>query len=199
MPYKSRIPEGPGVDEASLEVFAKVAGWGARPAAMRVHRILKGVFQKGAKVLDMGTGPGTIPLQLKCQYPETQFIGLDISPEMLQKAAMSVERTARSVVFLGGDGEKLPFRDQTFDLIYMVTVLAEIPEPSRALQEAKRVLRDDGHLAVTEYLPDPDYPLRSTTIRWGKAAGFEEATKPRSSSLRDFWSYTVRFTKPVRA
>jgi hypothetical protein len=48
-----------------------------------------------------------------------------------------------------------------------------------------------GILAVSEFLPDPDYPLRSTTIRRGLAAGFE-----LDAALGNFWTYTVRFRKP---
>jgi len=55
----------------------------------------------------------------------------------------------------------------------MIAVLAEIPDRKRALLEMKRVLRDDGLLAIGEFLLDPDYPRRRTVIDWCKDAGFE--------------------------
>jgi len=55
---------------------------------------------------------------------------------------------------------KLPFDDNSFDVVYTVTVLQELPDKNRALKEMKRVLKPGGILAVTEFLPDPDYPLK---------------------------------------
>ncbi len=57
----------------------------------------------------------------------------------------------------------------------MVAVLGEIPDKQRALAEFKRVLKDDGYLAIGEFLPDPDYPRRSTVTAWCKEVGFELA------------------------
>ena len=53
------------------------------------------------------------------------------------------------------------------------------------------MLKPGGILAVSELLLDPDYPLRSTTVRIGAEAGFRpEAT------MGNLWNYTVRFRKP---
>jgi len=76
------------------------------------------------------------------------------------------------------------------DRVYMVTVLPEIPDRSRALREVRRVLKSGGILAVTEFLPDPDYPLRSTTIRICQNEGFVV-----DASSGNLWNYTVRFKK----
>ncbi len=54
-----------------------------------------------------------------------------------------------------------------------MAVLAEIPDRNKALLEIKRVLKDNGLLAIGEFLPDPDYPFRKTVIHWCKDAGFE--------------------------
>ncbi|MBI5401367.1 methyltransferase domain-containing protein, partial [Candidatus Wolfebacteria bacterium] len=85
----------------------------------------------------------------------------------------------------------LPFENNFLDLVYMITVLPEIPDRQKALAEIKRVLKPGGILAVTEFLPDPDYPLISTTIKQGKKAGFIF-----DKTAGNFWNYTVRFKKP---
>lgn len=54
----------------------------------------------------------------------------------------------------------------------MVTVFEEMPDQKTALQETKRVLKPGGLLAITEFFPDPDYPLKSTVIRKVEKAGF---------------------------
>ncbi len=47
-------------------------------------------------------------------------------------------------------------------------------------------------LAVTEYFPDPDYPIRSTVIKLGRWEGFM-----LDDTQGNFWNYTVRFKKPL--
>ena len=80
----------------------------------------------------------------------------------------------------------------------MVGVLGEIPDRNRALMEIKRVLKDDGVLAIGELLPDPDYPLRKTVIRLCNDAGFQQVdgyggihlsspALPRPDGLPYFW------------
>ncbi len=54
----------------------------------------------------------------------------------------------------------------------MVAVLGEIPDKQRALSEFKRVLKIEGLLAIGEFLPDPDYPLRKTVAAWCQESGF---------------------------
>ena len=73
----------------------------------------------------------------------------------------------------------------------MVAVLQEIPEKRKALIEIKRVLKPGGLLAITEFIPDPDYPLKSTTIQQCENAGFFFDTVEGS-----FINYTARFIKP---
>jgi len=65
------------------------------------------------------------------------------------------------------------------------------PDRSRALQQVRRVLKPGGILAVTEWLPDPDYPWKSTTIKMGREAGLVLDEAPGN-----IWHYTVRFRKP---
>jgi ubiquinone/menaquinone biosynthesis C-methylase UbiE len=86
---------------------------------------------------------------------------------------------------------QLPFEEGSIDLVYMITVLPEIPDQAKVLAEVRRVLKINGILAVTEFFPDPDYPLSSTTSRKGEKAGFDV-----EGVFGNLWTYTVRFRKP---
>jgi ubiquinone/menaquinone biosynthesis C-methylase UbiE len=70
----------------------------------------------------------------------------------------------------------------------MVSVFQEIPDRSKALLEIKRVLKDGGILAISEFFVDPDYPLRKTTVKQGVEEGFS-----LDKVFGSFWNYTVRF------
>ena len=87
---------------------------------------------------------------------------------------------------------ELPIEDASVDRAFLVTVLAEIPDPVRALREVYRVLKPGGLFSTTEDFMDPDYPRRSTTTGWARAAGLVSAGQHGS-----FWVYTLNFRKPV--
>ena len=154
MPNKSRISEGQAVDEASLELFSKVAGWGGCAASRRVRNILKGTFRNGAKVLDVGTGPGTIPVHLQRVYTDTCFMGLDVSAGMLKKADGHRKRMKVKTVFLSGNGETLPFRDYCLDVVTSFFTLHHMDQPEKFLKEANRVLKPDGRLLIIDFRRD---------------------------------------------
>ncbi|MFQ6086227.1 MAG: class I SAM-dependent methyltransferase, partial [Candidatus Bathyarchaeia archaeon] len=82
----------------------------------------------------------------------------------------------------------LPILSRSADRVFMVTVLAEIPDPPRALREFARILRSDGSLSTSEFFLDPDFPLRRTVTRWCHEAGFKEISRYGS-----FLDYTLNF------
>ena len=69
-------------------------------------------------------------------------------------------------------------------------VLQETPDRIKALIEIKRVLKPSSVIAVTEFLMDPDYPLKSTTINQLGDAGFAF-----QNVAGNVWNYTVTARK----
>ncbi|KYH38139.1 MAG: hypothetical protein AYL29_000910 [Candidatus Bathyarchaeota archaeon B24] len=98
-----------------------------------------------AIVLDAGCGSGL--LIEKLADTAGLIVGLDFSKAMLRIARDKFKQ--RNVALVRGDVEKLPFRDDVFDMVFMFTVLQNTPDPSAALKEAYRVLRRSGYLAVS--------------------------------------------------
>jgi len=149
----------------------------------------------GMRVLELGPGPGffTIEAARRVNYSESpgMLYCLDIEPAMIDRAKNKVTRyDLKNVVLMVGNGEWLPFKDGSLNLAYLVTVLGEIPDQSRALKELYRVLRPGGVLSISEYLLDPDYPLRKTTIAWARQAGFEPFQE-----YGNFFAYVVNFRR----
>ena len=153
-------------------------------------------IQPGMHVLEIGCGSGGYTTFVaRAVGPEGWVDALDIQPNMLAQIENKLKRPEfqdiNNITLHQASAYQLPFEDGELDLVYLIAVLAEIPDQIRALTEIKRVLKPGGILAVSELLPDPDYPLRSTTVRKGKKAGFVLA-----GLYGNFWTYTVRFCKP---
>ena len=132
-------------------------------------------IQPGLRVLEIGPGSGTYTLAAAERAGgEGSIVAMDIEPQVLTRLKHRLVDEKANNIHLGlADVHHLPFSDGSFDRIFMVTVIGEIPQPVKALQEFRRVLREDGLLAFSEFWPDPDCPLPSTIIRRANKAGFE--------------------------
>ena len=153
-------------------------------------------IRKGMRVLEVGCGSGAYTTFVaRVVGGGGKVYALDIQPEMLQqlqsKLAKPENEDIRNIELINSSAYELPFDDDSLDLVYMVTVLQEIPDRNKTLQQVRRVLKPGGILSVTEWLPDPDYPWKSTTIKIGREAGLVLDEAPGN-----FWHYTVRFRKP---
>lgn len=100
----------------------------------------------GEHVLDIGTGTGLVAHLVAPRVNPGTVIGIDLSDHML---ALARSKASKNVQFLGMAAEHLVFRPQTFDLVTMGEALAYLADPTTALEEANRVLRPGGRLAVS--------------------------------------------------
>jgi len=153
-------------------------------------------IQSGQRVLEIGCGSGGFTTFVaRVVGPTGHVEALDIQSGMLtqleRKLALPENQDIQNITLHQASAYELPFEDGVLDLVYLITVLPEIPDQSRALAEIKRVLKPGGILAVSELLLDPDYPLKGTTARRGEKAGFQV-----EGFYGNFWTYTVRFIKP---
>ena len=154
-------------------------------------------IKRGMTVMDLGCGSGAFTsFVARVVGEEGKVYAVDIQPAMLKqlerKLAKAENRDVRNIELKQASAYDLPFADASLDLVYMVTVLQEIPDRGRALREIGRVLKAGGILSVTEFLPDPDYPWRSTVIKVCQREGFI-----LDGNLGNLWNYTVKFKKPA--
>ena len=93
-------------------------------------------------VLDLGCGTGESVDLFRSLEPRVSWTGADIdeSPEV-------AERTRSDARFVTFDGERLPFGDASFDLVYCKQVLEHVRRPAPLLAEVSRVLRPGGTFA----------------------------------------------------
>ena len=93
------------------------------------------------KVLDLGCGTGVILKEISSINSDVELFGLDLSENMIAKAAQRLGTTANLSI---GDAENLPYADNTFDLVCCVESFHHYPNPKKALSEINRVLKNGG-------------------------------------------------------
>ena len=129
------------VPDSAVESFAGVAN----PFSL-------GRLQSGERVLDLGCGAGTDSLvAARMVGPEGHVTGIDMTPEMLDKARRSAAAMgAENVEFVEGDAEKLPFADGSFDVVISNGVVDLIPDKDAVFSELYRVLTAGGRIQIAD-------------------------------------------------
>ncbi|MBN1936267.1 MAG: class I SAM-dependent methyltransferase [Anaerolineae bacterium] len=101
-------------------------------------------------ILDVATGTGRLPLSLFSRPTfDGQVIGLDLSRKMLEQADRKLQEHAGRYTLVWHDAQRLPFDDETFDVVCCLEALEFMPDPLQVLSEMARVLRPGGIFLVT--------------------------------------------------
>ena len=114
-------------------------------------------LRKNSIVLELGPGPGYFSPEVARSIPAGKLILVDIQQEMLDMARKRLEkRGIANVEYIKGDATSLPVDSESFDVVFLISVLGEVPERNKCLRELYRVLRPKGLLSITEQPCDPD-------------------------------------------
>jgi ubiquinone/menaquinone biosynthesis C-methylase UbiE len=140
------------------------------------------------KILDIGTGPGTIPLNLKKLYPDIHFIGVDISLGMIHAAKEHATKNELALPLCMGDGESLPFGTGKMDGVISFFAMHHMDHPERLLLEVDRVLKPDGWLLLIDFHRDMSrWLFRFMNGMWQSIFMFSDAKKGFVNSVRSAW------------
>ena len=94
-----------------------------------------------AGLLDIGCGTGNLLAALQKRFPHCRLHGLDLAFNM---ALASTRRVGGDAVIVNGEAERLPFRDNSFDLVVSASTLQWVDNLDKCLQESLRVLAPGG-------------------------------------------------------
>ena len=134
-------PELANVPETVVESFAGVAN----PWQL-------GRLAPGERVLDLGSGAGTDSLVAAQMVGEQGAVtGIDMTLQMLTKArTAAAEMNASNVEFVESEAERLPFPDESFDVVISNGVIDLVPDKEAVFGELFRVLVPGGRIQIAD-------------------------------------------------
>jgi len=179
MPWKlERVPEPEVMDEScEVEAYASAAAQAYLEKIDRTFvshverlfpradpRLLRGVS------LDVGCGPGQIPIMMAARWPGLRITGLDAAPAMIEQARRDAATAGVAISFqvlrLGPHGEaRLPFDDAAFDVVCSNSVLHHVADPVAFFDEIARVAKPEGAVLIRD-LRRPSAAFHPLHVRW---------------------------------
>ncbi|MGO2933410.1 class I SAM-dependent methyltransferase [Microbacterium sp.] len=165
----------------------------------------------GARLLDVGAGPGTITMDFAGRVAHVTATEIGTA-ELALSQSLAAERGVQNVDFAVEDVHALSFADDSFDIVHTHQVLQHVADPVQALREMRRVTKPGGIVAARDadyagfiwfpMLPELNEWLRlyreaaranggepdagRRLLSWARAAGFEDVTATAST-----WCYAT--------
>jgi uncharacterized protein YbaR (Trm112 family)/SAM-dependent methyltransferase len=119
----------------------------------KFEEILRGFGPIGNGIcLELACGNGSHASSLLEVYPDASYVGVDIAPLRLREARQRIG-DHRNILLVQATMDALPFCDTAFSAAYVVSALQYLDDPENGLNEARRVLADDGSFVSIDYNP----------------------------------------------
>jgi SAM-dependent methyltransferase len=126
------------------------------PDVARALEAARSGATRRARLLDIGTGAGSLALEALRRWPRLEVIGADASAGMLEMARSRARREfgarSRRLTLVKGEAERLPLPDQWVDICVSSFVFQLVRDRPAALREARRVLRPGARLAFVTWI-----------------------------------------------
>jgi ubiquinone/menaquinone biosynthesis C-methylase UbiE len=187
-----RVPEAEVMEEsAEVEAYASAAAQSYleqidRTFVEHVARLMAKKSVQG-QALDLGCGPGQIPIMMAARWPGLRIVGLDAAPGMIEQARKNAAAAGVAISFQvfraqtpevktsssAGNSPPaaqpksgtLPFADHSFDLVTCNSVLHHLAEPIVVLNEIARVAKPSAAVLIRD-LRRPAAPLFPVHVSW---------------------------------
>ncbi|MFN3869544.1 MAG: class I SAM-dependent methyltransferase [Hyphomicrobiaceae bacterium] len=128
--------------------FGFVAGQGRKHVVQQINKL-------SGRVLEVGVGTG---LSLPDYKPSLEIVGIDLSPDMLEKARERVaeDRLDNVTGLHEMDAGDLQFPDASFDVVVAMFVMTVVPDPERVMRELTRVTKPGGQVLLVNHFSQDD-------------------------------------------
>ena len=116
----------------------------------------------GRRILDIGIGPGRIPIEIVKRSPNSTLYGIDISLNMLKIAGKNIKNQGLStkINLLQADGKRLSFKANSFDMVVCSQMLHQLKEPLPLLNEINRVVKPNGAIFIKDLIRPSRFLLK---------------------------------------
>lgn len=154
----------------------------------------------GLSVLDVGSGPGTITLDIASRVRPGAVVGLDASAEVcIQASTLARDSDVLNVDFVVGDAYALDFADDSFDVVHAHQVLQHVADPVAVLREMRRVVKPGGIVAARDVIYGaaswvPLLPGLETWMRVYQAVARSNGGEPDAGRSLKSWAMEAGFT-----
>lgn len=159
--------------------YDHASGWAMRPLYRAVAGAVAADLPADGRLLDVGTGPGRLLLEIARQRPDAQLFGVDPSADMVDYANEHARAAgvAESVEARVAGAEDLPFADASFDVVVSTLSAHHWADVARGVAEQARVVKPGGQLWLCD--------LRGSTAADALATVFDPAdvSHPRLRGL----------------
>jgi SAM-dependent methyltransferase len=145
------------------------------------------------RVLDIGTGTGSLAFEIARKRPRVHVVGIDPSPGVINESRSRNPFPDRAS-FQAADAQRLPFRDATFQSSVSQFVFNFIPDPGKALREARRVTQPGKRISAAVW--DYGAGMRMLRVFWDAAVSTDPGAEKvdekhmplcRSGELSRLW------------
>lgn len=113
-------------------------------------RAVEHINRSSGRVLEVGVGTG---ISLSRYRRHLRVTGIDLSPEMLERARERIarQRLGQVEAILEMDASRMSFADDSFDVVVAMYVLTVVPDPARVMAELERVCRPGGEVIILNH------------------------------------------------
>src|SRR5437773_8179586 len=154
----TKSDNAPGADslvrfkEAQREGWARFAPLEALTTPAAAERVRRAGPRAGQRVLDVACGTGVVAVT--AARLGARVTGLDLTPELLERARENARIAGVDIEWHQGDVEQLPFADRTYDMVLSQFGHMFAPRPDVAIAEMLRVLQPGGTIAFSTWPPE---------------------------------------------
>lgn len=193
---RETFAQSSNVTEAEAKMFAASAGYerfmGRWSQLLAPPFISFAGVKNGQRVLDVGTGTGSLAAAVETRMPASEIVGIDPSQAFIAYAQKNAKSTR--VRFEVGDAQALKLPDASFDQTLALLVMNFIPDHNKAIAEMRRVTRPQGIVSACVW--DYDAGMQMLRFFWDEAVALDPAIEPkderhmklsRQGQLGDLW------------